>query len=293
MMRKIGSLIGALTLLASARVWAQDVLLYSKTITNPYCSITATLELWGDADGSVQEYVNYAMYAECAEESNVIRINADDRIKIVWTLSGAAATPTIREVFQDLSGLDEAALSDTPLTVQASIGVDGQIRRLVVGAVAQTLEWTLEGSGAGVRWADLALSFSGEELLTFDGSGVLSTGFGSPLIQKKIQVQWIRGDIAALSLSPIESAPGTLRATVSTVSGSGSDRSAWRTVNLWKDGVPLPPDCLSIHVLDEYDGIRTEQVIWVAEEGKSYQLQVVDRVGQSLSVFYPILNVKR
>jgi hypothetical protein len=269
------------------------VLLYSKTLTNPYCDVTATLELWGDAYGSVQEYVNYAMYAERAEESNVIRINAADRIKIVWTLSGAAAIPTMREVFQHLSGLDEAALSDTPLTVQASIGVDGQIRRLVGGAVAQTLEWTLEGSGAGVRWADLALSFSVEELLTFDETGVLNTGFGSPLIQKNIQVQWIRGDIAALSLSPIESDSGTLRATVRTANGSNSDRPAWRTINLWKDGLPLPLDRLSIYVLGEYDGIRTEQVLWTAEEGKSYQLQVVDRLGQSLSVFYPSLNVTR
>ncbi len=268
---------------------AQDQKIYSKTMDNPYNQGTATLELWGEPGNAVQEYINYVFYAGSPDEVNVLRIKADNPVKVVWILSEVSGNLPLREVYKSLTGRDEYSLTSTPLSVRASVSFQNETKTLEAGSSVQRQEFLLSFSQDKVVWGDFEYSFGVQEILDWDltHSEALKSPFGNPLATKKIQIQWIKGDIPTLQVEPLQKEFNTLKTTVTSPVGRSLALPGWRTINVWEEGESLPSSEVSLEAVQEIYGSRSEVVRWAYQEGKLYQLQVVDLWGNSQSVWFP------
>ena len=232
--------------------------------------------------------MNYLFFASAADESNVVRISARGELRVEWSLSGSSEAKDLRGLYRELTGYDEAAISKTPLVCTLTVRHDGYSESTEGRSYEQSGEWSWSVPETGLEEAVFEFAFNVEELLAFDraAGAALESGFGMPLSKKRIRVQLMSADTEDFLLSEPEESGLELESTLRLPVELESGRSGWTAINLWEDGEFLAPERIHIQLLEQRDGLRSERLSWSYDPEKRYQLQVVDLLGRSRSVFF-------
>lgn len=275
--------------IVSAGLAAEPRQLYSREFVSPYSDVRARLEIWGDAGATVQNYINYLYYASSPEEMNVLRVVSVNPITVRWFVSSPTQSSVLSQKYFDLTGRTASFLPDQTILAKLDMAFGLFSQSVASSSSDQSGEFIWDESNTGVFWGSWQFAFNVQDMIEYDASAgsALATGFGNALSSKKVGIQWIKGVSAAVDVSPLSVLGDRIVSTISVPLGPLDSKPGWRSVNVFEDGVFLPPSCFDVRSFTPVNGIQNAECSWVFVVGKRYQLQVVDLLGNSTSVWFP------
>lgn len=276
--------------IVSAGLASEPQQLFSREFVSPYSDVRARLEIWGESGSTVQSYINYLYYASNPEEMNVLRVVSVNPITVRWFVSSPTQSSVLSQKYFELTGRSANFVPDQ--TIQAKLDMTfGSFSQSVASSSSdQSGEFIWDESNSGVFWGTWQFSFNVQDMIDYDAStgAALATGFGGALSSKKVGIQWIKGVSSAVDVSPLSVLGDRIVSTISVPSRPGSSGAGWRSVNVFEDGVFLPPSRFDFRSFTPVNGIQNAECSWSFVVDKRYQLQVVDLLGNSTSVWFPL-----